>query len=495
MSHKLGRIFNERFLVDIVNVWTIAKRYYRWNLLWVAACSLVIGWVYLTQSKVHHRELRFFPMEKSESAAQAVMPDVPFMKTPQKDELDVREIWRITSSRSFIQDIYDQVVADNKLSEIAFYDHGKRVSYDRIVAECSFEKNCIRNKAIEILGGMFSVKKNIDIPGFTLKTYSFDAKDSEYLEKILVDSIKRTRQQHLMAEVELKIRLADEAYIRKKESTNFDTYEEKNGSLRMVEAKILDLDARIKAMQASRDLEQGKMLSLSLQFQEATKDEVTAVNSLMRKKSERVRALEAEVASLRENIELLKLNPSNVLVVGQLEERLRKASAELTRIGKSSPVRSLSSLQKAKGEEIPDLAAGAKVARKNVEKLEGAIADLENERDEMVREAGSLKRELQEITPDVEMLLSLENRLKTLKIEKVTTTADLIFDSIPQVVESLMRHSIRKVFFIFVFSTMLGCLALTLLLYLFDDRIHDAEELLAVAPDLKVVGKTANLDI
>jgi hypothetical protein len=298
-----------------------------------------------------------------------------------------------------------------------------------------------------------------------------------------------------MAEVELKLRLAGDAYARKKESTNFDSYEEKNGSLRMVEAKILDLDARIKAMQASRDIEQGKMLSLSLQYQEATKDELAAVNSNKRKKSERVRTLEAEVASLRENIELLKLNPTNSGVVTQLEARLRKASAELTRLGKSEPVRSLSSLQKAKGEEIPDLASGAKVASKNVVKLESEISTLESERDEMVREAGSLKRELQEITPDIEMLLSLENRIKTLRIEKVTTTADLMFDEIPQVVESLMRHSTRKVFFIFVFAVALGCLALTLLLYIFDDRIHDAEELLAVAPDLKVVGKAANLDI
>lgn len=495
MGHKLGRIFNERFLVDIVNIWTIAKRYYRWNLLWVGVCSVVIAWVYLTQSKVHHRELRFFPMEKSDAAAQAIMPEVPFMKPAKSDELDVREIWRITSSRSFIQDVYDQVVADNKLSKLAFYDHGNRVSYDRIIAKCSFEKTCIRNEAIEILGGMFAVKKNVDIPGFTLKTYSFNAKDSEYLEKILVERIKKTRQQHLMAEVELKIRLASDAYARKRESTNFDSYEEKNGSLRMVEAKIVDLDARIKAMQASRDIEQGKMLSLSLQFQEATRDEQYAVNSKTRKKSERVRTLETEVAGLRENIELLKLNPSNATVVAQLEERLRKASAELTRIGKSAPTRTLSSIQKAKGEEIPDLAVGATVARKNVVKLESEIATLEGERDGMVREAGSLKRELQEITPDIEMLLSLESRLKTLKIEKVTTTADLIFDDIPQVVESLMRHSTRKVFFIFVFSVAIGCLILTLLLYLFDDRIHDAEELLAVAPDLKVVGKAANLDI
>jgi hypothetical protein len=82
----------------------------------------------------------------------------------------------------------------------------------------------------------------------------------------------------------------------------------------------------------------------------------------------------------------------------------------------------------------------------------------------------------------------------SLKLVENTITSDLEFDSTNPVPTAFLRNTLGKIIMFSVAGSMLLILILVVILYLFDDKIYDENELALAFQELKVIGQTPKFD-
>jgi hypothetical protein len=98
------------------------------------------------------------------------------------------------------------------------------------------------------------------------------------------------------------------------------------------------------------------------------------------------------------------------------------------------------------------------------------------------------------LNPDKEYLKLLESKVVSLKLVENTITSDLEFESVNPIPSSFLRNSLGKIFMFSIVGSMFLVLVLVVIIYLFDDKIYDENELALAFQELKVIGQTPKFD-
>jgi len=211
--------------------------------------------------------------------------------------------------------------------------------------------------------------------------------------------------------------------------------------------------------------------------------------------------LAKRVEELRQNIAAIEAlpaaarSPTDAAVLAELREQLAKGQSELAGYGRVR--RNLTQddtfLTNQKGSKSV-LEYDVRVSSAQVRKLKREYETATRELDELYGRKSTLDNELLTLRPDLEHLKKLEVGLAEAKFRESAVTSDVQFEAYGQEVDSFKRSSLSKIaIFAFLMIAFL-VLNLLVLVYFFDDRIFEEEEVTQCIEGMTIVGYAPEFD-
>jgi len=475
---------------------SLIKRYKWGNLLLILLVTSMLWTRYINQDTVYLRELSFVAAENDAPKKQ----DLDLFLGSSTKKVSLSDIRGMAKSWEFIDKLTSKMMSHPLFSELIFMGSGpKRLKAQKIIDQCQNNIECVHNKLLKILPMHYKIVKNTTTPGFTLRVHAFEEQTSRVLEKGISKLLIKKRYENLSKNTFVKTRFLKEMIKEKKEKLGTSNVDKLKGEIKLISSSLFDAEKSTREVQFMRNKEKAKLFEIELKLKYLEKDENIKVRSKDRVKLEKLRKLERNIIKLNENIELLRLNNDsgeNNVIIHTLLRKVTSVKREMNSLGIiKKGINTFEIAQKNRNEVVPRLTIEKNVAQENVKKLENEIDVLTRTRDELLSAKNKLIIELEEIKPEIEILVQIQKQYSANIVLNSTIISDFEFEDFRPESKFLKTHSLKKTLLLnFGISTFL-ILLFTLFRFLIDPRVFTKKEIEVVCTGLTVLGESPKIAV
>ncbi len=419
--------------------------------------------------------------------------------------ITTEEVLSSLRSVDFVKKLAEEVYDSGEFLDHNFSDfHGKdQRSTSEIFNACGESRECMVNFFMGRLPGMYIVAPNDQVQNnFFLTVQSLNRQTTAFLLNKVESTIQKTRVESIKHLHSQQKALTQKLLNSKKEELNDlepNALEESEDSLK---ESVKQLDERIRIV--SRDYHKLKIeLDLIDSQLEQTRRTLSSENRnrFNPKTSKRVKAINKKIEKYRQDISAIEVSLSSFSgddksILNQLKSELRKAEREL----KSIPnyrlyLGSKEDFIKRKGKSSEDVAFDSKVKRSQFARVSKELLELQEERAKTVKMQKDLSSKIKDITPIVEYIKILEQKMVQLQIIESTIISDYVFSKNVSGISVFRRTSLAKAVLFCFFVTFFSVFSLIIIRYLADSKIYDEYELSKNYNNIDVIGKTPNFNV
>ena len=134
------------------------------------------------------------------------------------------------------------------------------------------------------------------------------------------------------------------------------------------------------------------------------------------------------------------------------------------------------------------------VLREKIKKEQAEYDKTKEELDKLQVEHAEVSRKLDDMKPNTGYLDLLEKKLISLKLLSSTITTDLVVDNIGNNIKIHKNASLSKYLVFATISSIFFIFLLTVIRYLFDQKIYSEDDVKVFFEDLEVIGNTPEFE-
>ncbi len=489
--------------VTVINFKFFLKLLNRYKKVTLSACVLALVsslYLYFSQPIVFQKQAYFEIQTKTHERAGSVDFIAEFMDSGNAS-IKKPELMSLVNSYKFSKLLAETLVKSEKFATLDLSaPTDKESTAFKAMKNCTTEQ-CTLQSLKNILPNLFSIESEVGTNRFvvTITTRSRDT-TLEVLD-VFRRTLEQIRRDEVVGQIDSAINQIEQLIVTRKteleSNGGFDKVARNNLLETMLEQQRSDM-MRI-ASELNKEKERFSYNKIRLQesnlmantFIEGSDKLDYEKFAKLKKRSEELRSNIASVSS----VSMSARSESELSILKKLNSELSQVELDLSKLG--SIKRNVafddnfinSQINNQSNFEFDYKVAGAKL--KNMQRE----FDLSKEKlDKLYAEKILHDNDLQGFKSDIEYLKLLESKLLTSKIRKSTIGSEVFFDAYGPEMLVFKRNSAVQIaafsalFFSFVFFFIIVGI------YLFDDRIFDAEEISKCFDDLPVLGNTPHFD-
>ena len=122
------------------------------------------------------------------------------------------------------------------------------------------------------------------------------------------------------------------------------------------------------------------------------------------------------------------------------------------------------------------------------------VSKAKKEVERLIQEKVQIEQLMLKVGPDLEYIKMLEAKIVSLKLMGTTIVSDLVFEKYAKAPSSFTKSTPIQILAFSTFVNLFIFMALSVLFFLFDDRIHDEVELRTYFKEFQVIGRTPEFE-
>lgn len=492
---KINALLHDVTIINFLLVAKLAKRYRFVTIIFLIFGIIFSTYFYLSQVTVHSKKV-FFKVYSHEdpSASNKRIADV--MGDMANSFLNQGELTAIISNYDFTRELAEKIVDSPLFSQYDFNNPSKKESkshYD-LFKKCS-DKLCKISVVQGIIPSLFTLESELGTSRFILSVST----KSDLTTIDFIDNFKKTlyqnRYRSAVADLEKQIE-----QVQKIIEISRSSIASKGGFTQLAPGQTLDAlitlqNDKIRAITQRLSAEVDEYHYQQIRLKESGVSANKDIDGANKLEYENYTKISKRVNHLRHNIASINSTPletrseTDNLILNQLKDELKEAETELEKIGRIK--RNINVDDKFINTQINNkntFEFDYKVSSEKVKKIQREVELAKKELDDLFKKKERFDNENLTLKPDLEYLKSMENKLVSLKMMKLTAKSDVVFDHYGPEVNSFKRNSLIQII-LFSFVLILFLLFVFLvIIYAFDDRIHDEFEIEKCFSNLPVIG-------
>jgi hypothetical protein len=492
---KINALLNEVTLINFALVGRLAKRYRGLTVLALAAVFGCVFYFHFSQHTIYSKKV-YFKVKKVEentrsSKIAALVDDVS------SSFVNQNEVTAIITNYKFVRRLSEMVVDSPNFKSLDFRNP-KVNSLDkhRIFSGDCRDRACHISRLESILPGLYSVESEIGTGRFILTITTIAEKTTSELLKSFILALGENRYNALLLDYNKQIEhTAELMKVNRSHIQRIGGFE-KMGALESLQASIDRQNEKIRDIVSRLTSEKQQSHYHEIRLKTTEKTAGLGIETKNKHEYENYVQLAKEIEKIKADINVLKVVPevarttTDVQILTKLKSDLLVKEEELNSFGKMT--RNVSSEQTFIESQISNQTNyefDFKISKQRLKRLEVESVVAKEELDDLLSRKALLDDEVLALKPDLEFLKSLEAKMVSLRMLRSGARSDIQFEEFGPEVKTFRRNSlIRITVFSLLFIGFLLFLAL-IVVYLFDDRIFEEDEITKCMDDLKIIGE------
>lgn len=486
----LSVFLHEKTILDLTFIFSLLKRYKRTSIAITAVVFIFFSMVYTFQSKIFTQEISFRVQDKTKSSALSLLSNIGGINGSLNDS----EIIDLSSSKEFYFMLSDQLLSRKDifkygLRDIGANSHAGLLTFGEM---CQKDLQCYRKKLKMFLPEMVStVRDQKQQAKFYLIVKNLQQDFVPVLLQESISALNLIRQKKLREFISSQ-RKSLQGLLEKQSAV---LNEGKGLALlsqrEKIKDKIGDTQLQIKEFEFALNKERIRNDHLESTYEKIRSDK-KSVRVLDKVDQVKLDTIKAKITKINSDINSFtysidKLSEDDIKIQMQLIEKKQELEDDFYDLVGLSFSEYVAINEKTNFDEhSPE--HNYKIGIRTLQKFEETIKDLSDQRESLYLELKKIDQEIANVSPTEEMLRDLMPKVQQLLILEETTLSDLAFSSIASDLLVYKRYSLFKCLALSALLSLLFIFVTLILLYLFDQKIHDENDLLALDYELEVLG-------
>jgi len=495
---KFNSLLND---VTILNFPLIGKLLRRYYLISITIPVMAIGvsvYFYSIQNVLYETNVGF-----SDASTKNLSPTNTIADLVGENQIIIAEedVLAMRNDWVFNQKLAKKIYKLPDLYSLDFNGVGTRnkISTNILLEKCQHDEECSVRTLLGSLPSLYNIVAEATPGRYRLIVVTLEEKTSKIILREVAKLIEEDRVVYLKNIVDKKIEATEK--LIKQQNVDIDADNMMNLSNRQVNLKNQIEEIKNGMRNLSQSIANNKLQfnTLELELAQFNKSKSIGAADSKRVNYEKYVKLNQEVLDLRTNLSLLTQNTAmseyEKKVVVELEARLQTKLSELEKLGDVS--RSVSGIDKFN--ETQDSKSNYtqkdyNVLREKIKKEQAEYDKTKEELDKLQVEHAEVSRKLDDMKPNTGYLDLLEKKLISLKLLSSTITTDLVVDNIGNNIKIHKNASLSKYLVFATISSIFFIFLLTVIRYLFDQKIYSEDDVKVFFEDLEVIGNTPEFE-
>lgn len=494
---KVGILLHETSIINFSFLWKLIKRYFIFTIVIPLIVFGAFGYKYMTQKPIYLVKLGFQNVSSSGagSATSALFESLG----EKSNSLNPNEVIAMGNNVDFVQELAHAIRDHDQFHTLDFnsFDNKQRVPPHEIWKPCNGNRECEIQLLSAKLGGSFGIVQDTFLESrFTIDVRNIHKESGLLLVKEIAKKLEQRRLKQLQQFIQDQIRITKDLADQKKAELDEIGVEKVLEDMKQKEVLLEGISAQLRIYQSNYLKIQEQMTNAETILSQTKETLSKDVDMNKLAKSRRAKLLKDQIEKLREDVASVELastslTTKNDSLLNKLRSDLRSKEKEYKEIVKTSRgVSSFDTLLESKDDSASFTEFDFAVMKKKYKEAKRRFDDLTAEKEKVVHIRSELQIKFEQMKPSIEYYKLLKEKLVKLELASSTVVPDLVFD---KKVSSVQRYKqLSKVKVVMASLSISGFItfALMVLLYLFDNRIYDEEELKNNFSDLEVIGNT-----
>jgi len=496
---KLNSLLHDVTVLNFRFIAKLMRRYRRLSMGAVVGVVAVAMGLYLTQPTVFQKQA-FFEIQNRAVEDPHSKGGISDIIQSKAQGLKRPELMAIINSYRFRTRLAELIVRDERFGRLDL--RGTLGRSESVEAFSCGSEECHIGKVREAAPKLFTVDAENGTGRYILTVLTRSRDTTSVLLESFRTALQEVRHAEALAQVDgLMGQLEALIQTRKAE------LEATGGFDKVARSNLLDtlvVQQKDELLKLSTKLAQEKeQLNFQrIRLQESTQVASAEIGDTSKLNFERLVKLKKRTDDLRHNIASLSVTApeqqtaTERRILSELQAELEGAERELAQAARG-PKRNIA----VDGSFIDGQISGQSALEFDVKVVQAKVKGLERDYDKakakldgLYSQKLSLDNELQGLKADIEYLKILEAKHLSLKLKRSTLGAEVFFDDYGPDMLVFKRSSLVQIVLFALLALLFFLVLAVALLYLFDDKIYDAEEVKFVCDDLPVLGQAPRFD-
>lgn len=496
-------LFDEKTILNFPFLFSLSKRYKWLTYSLPLAIILTAAFLYKTQHTIYGHDVSLSTNNKGVGSSQGG-PSNPMMVLfgDGQQFLMKNDLVAIFKSYNFIDLLAHKVLA---------HEHFERFNFNSIYAkkmqkwEKFFPRPHDQAAVIEalhgLLPGFFAFDSGMAEYRYVLKVNTLDSYTTGEITQLIIEAMEEYRLSHLKGDIGHQINSFEDLLEKGREDLKNKGGENILEEKENIETQMIDAKDRLRAAQASLQNEKRALDALEIQVKQG-RDLLNQENDWEKNgKYESYSILRDRLKEVRSHIKNFKAVPMEArsagdkIILKELQNELISLQEQMKKQGKVD--RHLA------GHEVVELnqeknnatlAFDYKVAQKKHIRLKEEVSKLENRIKNLIDKKVKVDQLMIKVGPDLDYIKTLEAKIVSLRLMNSTIISDIMFEKYSKGPAGFTKASFAQIAIFAAFINIFLFMVLCIAVFLFDDRIHDEEELETYFREFQLIGRTPNFE-
>jgi len=495
---KFNSLLNDVTILNFPLIGKLLRRYYLISITIPAIALGVSVYFYSIQNVLYETNVGF-----SDASTKNLSPTNTIADLVGENQIIIAEedVLAMRNDWAFNQKLAKKIYKLPDLYSMDFNSVNTRnkISTNVLLEKCQHDEECTIRTLLGPLPGLYNIIAEATPGRYRLLVVTLEEKTAKIILREVAKLIEEDRVSYLKNVVEKKIEATEK--LIKQQNVDIDADNMMNLSNRQVNLKNQIEEIKNGMRNLSQSIANNKLQfnTLELELAQFNKSKSIGAADSKRVNYEKYVKLNQEVLDLRTNISLLTQNTAmseyEKKVVIELEARLQGKLSEIEKLGDVS--RSVSGIDKFN--ETQDSKSNYtqkdyNVLREKIKKEQAEYDKTKEDLDKFQVEYAEVSRKLDDMKPNTGYLDLLEKKLISLKLLASTISTDLVVDNIGNNVKIHKNAALSKYLVFATISSVFFIFLLTVIRYLFDQKIYSEDDVKVFFEDLEVIGNTPEFE-
>jgi len=499
---RAKRILDENTLI---NISLIAKLLARYKYLSIAAVVLSIG---LSLSLYHHQADRYWSSirftnlkDNSSSPMEAVSIALGGGNKERHGTNVAEEIKTLRSSMDFTRKVVEKILVHEDFEKLDFNKKITKTDKFTVPAirksceENNVSENCLFNFLIKALPMYYTISDpSRSGLNFVLEVGTTNELTTNVLLNTISLTIKELREESIQMTF-TEQRIATENLVQqKREELEKNKYQELLKNEEILQNQISTLQLEIETQNKLYLENKSSMNIAEAKLKKVNKAIKKGINRKQLGRDKKRHFLRQKIENLTKDINALEFLATDHSVkekdiIYQLKKERRSSERALKKLGSNKrSVAYFNDFLSKTNQKFGESELNYSVYKEYAEKAKFRYSELLKDNWSLLEKMLKLKTTLAKLRPSVEFLKALEAKVIQLRLMEITSTSDLKFDKFAAVPSKTKKIGKLMIFvYGFVLTVFTLCISL-FLRFIFDDRIHDEDDLKRIFANIEIVG-------
>lgn len=498
---KIDTLLDGTTIINFPVYFRLLKRYKRFSAI-IFVCVLLFGIILnFYQKSIYYTSITF-----SDVASGNTDPSLKMLSAfmgESKDNQKAYQIIALRKSMDFTRKVTGKIMANPDFNRMRFdlnFFGNDSLKATSIVKKCGGRTQCILEQLTELLPSFYEIFDR-DRTGvtFTLEVKASDELTAHVLIKELQDSIQEARVATLRATIAQQEKTNIEILAIKEKDLEESEFYKHLEQKEMIDSTLKEVDDKLDVH--GKIFAEVKSTLASLESRvERSKAVVGKKIGLEQIEKEKRRAeLKERIEKLNKDLNALEISnfeytEKDKQVIDNLKTELVEKKKALQKLGQGNASSSLDSFIKTSEEKLNATELEYRVTKDQYESLKAGYEQLLAEKTGIMEKKAKSDQTIERLAPTAKFVKEIKAKVDQLNLMKTTVVSDMRFDIYPKPPEETKKiGKILIAAYVIVLYVLLNLLVMTVV-YLFDDKIHDEDDLSSIDESLKVIGVVPKYD-